>query len=112
MLYPAEYYNSPCDRYDDTIVAGWLKRAIMRKTLYSFNTQSFTVLLYDYEKRWKNYDSNRWSAALNSEENRKTIEKSFSSDRIKVSTSRFEPVVKETTDVPEVDAGAISCRRK
>ena len=103
VFYPAEYYNSPCDRYDDTIVAGWLKRAIMRKTLYSFNTQSYTVLLYDYENRWKNYDSNRWNAALNSEENRKTIEKSFNSGRVKVSTSRFEPVATETADVPEAD---------
>jgi len=103
VLYPSEYYNSPCDRYDDTIVVGWLKRAIMRKTLYSFNTQSYTVLLYDYEKRWKNYDSNRWNTALNSEENRKTIEKSFNSERIKVSTSRFEPAAQEKADIPETD---------
>lgn len=103
VLYPAEYYTSPCDRYDDTIVVGWLKRAIMRKTLYSFNTQSYTVLLYDYEKRWKNYDSNKWNAALNNEENRKTIEKSFSTDKIKVSTSRFEPIAKDTADIPETD---------
>ena len=103
VLYPAEYYNSPCDRYDETIVVGWLKRAIMRKTLYSFNTQSYTVLLYDYEKRWKNYDSNRWHAALNSTENRKTIEKSFSTDRMQVSTTRFEPAAVEAVDIPETD---------
>ena len=102
-LYPAEYYNSPCGKYDVAIVFGWLKRAIMRKTLYSFNTQSYIVLLYDYEKRWKNYDSNRWNTALNSEENRKTIEKSFNSERIKVSTSRFEPTAQETVDIPEAD---------
>ena len=52
---------------------------------------------------WLNYDSSRWNAALNSEENRKTIEKSFNSGRIKVSTSRFEPVATETADVPEAD---------
>lgn len=103
VLYPAEYYNSSCYKYDDTIVVGWFKRAIMRKTLFSFNTQSYTVLLYDYEKRWKNYDSNRWKAALNSTENRKTIEKAFSTDRIQVSTTRFEPVAVESADVPESD---------
>ena len=103
VLYPSEYYNSPCDKYDDTIVVGWLKRAIMRKILYSFNTQSYTVLLYDYEKRWKNYDSNRWNAALNSTETRKTIERAFSTDRIQVSTTRFEPAAVETADIPEAD---------
>ena len=103
VLYPAEYYNSPCDRYDVTIVVGWLKRAIMRKILYSFNTQTYTVLLYDYEKRWKNYDSRRWSSALNSAENRKTIDRSFSSDSLRISTSRFEPALKETDDIPESD---------
>lgn len=102
-LYPAEYYNAPCDKYDDTIVVGWLKRAIMRKTLYSFNTQSYTVLLYDYERRWKNYDSNRWNAALDSSENRKTIEKAFSTDGMQVSTTRFEPAAVETVDIPETD---------
>ncbi len=103
VLYPTEYYNAACDMYSATIIVGWLKRAIMRKTLYSFNTQSYSVLLYDYEKRWKNYDSNKWNAALNSTENRKTIEKSFSSDRIKVSTSRFEPPVQEHKDIPDAD---------
>ncbi len=103
VLYPAEYYNSSCDRYENTIVVGWLRRAIMRKTLYSFNTQSYTVLLYDYEKRWKNYDSNRWNAALNSTENRKTIEKAFSTDRIQISTTRFESGATEPTDIPETD---------
>ena len=103
VLFPAEYCTAPCDKYNATIVVGWLKRAIMRKTLYSFNSQSYVVLLYDYEKRWKNYDSNKWSAALNSAENRKTIEKSFTTDRIKVSTSRFEPPVQETTEIPEAD---------
>lgn len=103
VLYPAEYCTAPCDQYNSTIVVGWLMRAIMRKTLYSFNTQSYTVLLYDYEKRWKNFDSNKWNATLNSAENRKTIEKSFATDKIKISTSRFEPRLQETTEIPEAD---------
>lgn len=103
VLYPAEYCTAPCDQYNSTIVVGWLMRAIMRKILYSFNTQSYTVLLYDYEKRWKNFDSNKWNVALNSTENRKTIEKSFATDRIKISTSRFEPRLQETTGIPEAD---------
>ncbi len=103
VLYPAEYYLSPCDKYSATIVVGWLKRAIMRKTLFSFNTSTYTVLLYDYEKRWKNYDSAKWNAALDSTENRKTIEKSFSTNKLKVSTRRFVPSIPEPDEIPIVD---------
>ena len=103
VLYPAEYYLASCERYDSTIVVGWLKRAVMRKVLYSFNTQTYTVLLYDYERRWKNYDSSRWNAALNSAENRKTIERSFSNDKIQVSTRRFVPPTQEAVEIPKAD---------
>lgn len=103
VLYPAEYYLASCERYDSTIVVGWLKRAVMRKTLYSFNTQTYTVLLYDYERRWKNYDSSRWNSALNSAENRKTIERSFSNDKIQVSTRRFVPPIQEAVEIPKAD---------
>ena len=37
----------------------------MRKILYSFNTQDYIVLLYDYENRWKNFDTAKWASALN-----------------------------------------------
>ena len=76
VLYPAEYYPVQASQFSATIVVGWLKRAIMRKILYGFNTQIYTVLLYDYEKRWKNYDTTKWNAALDSFQNRQAIEKS------------------------------------
>lgn len=103
VLYPAEYYNAACDKFSATIVVGWLKRAIMRKTLYSFITQTYIVLLYDYEKRWKNYDSSKWNAALNSEANRKVVEKSFTSDGLSVSSSRFVSAAHEAPEIPETD---------
>ena len=103
VLYPAEYYLLPCGKCDATVVVGWLKRAIMRKALYGFNTQFYTVLLYDYEKRWKNYDTTKWNAALDSNENRKTIEKSFATDKIKVSTSRFVPKQLPVAETPKTD---------
>lgn len=90
-LYPAEYYPAQPNQFSATIVVGWLKRAIMRKILYSFNTQTYTVLLYDYEKRWKNYDTARWNTALDHSQNRKTVEKAFTTDDIRISVSRFTP---------------------
>lgn len=103
VLYPAEYYLTQTAQFSATVVVGWLKRAIMRKILYGFNTQIYIVLLYDYEKRWKNYDTAKWNTALDSSHNRQTIEKSFTTDEIHVSTSRFTPVQPVPEDTPKTD---------
>ena len=103
VLYPAEYYPTQPSQFSATIIVGWLKRAIMRKILYGFNTQTYTVLLYDYEKRWKNYDTTRWNSALDSSRNRQTIEKAFTTDRIHVSSSRFTPMEPIQEEIPKTD---------
>lgn len=103
VFYPAEYYLLPSDQYDSTIVIGWLKRVIMRKILYSFNTQSYFVLLYDYEKRWRNYTTAKWNAALASSQNKKTIEQSFMSETLSISTTRFVPPVPVPEETPQDD---------
>lgn len=103
VLYPAEYYTVPCSEYSVTVVTGWLKRAIMRKILFSFNTENYLVLLYDYERRWKNHDIARWEKILNRTTNRQIIENSFTTDQIRVSTSRFEAKPIEKSDVPVLD---------
>lgn len=102
-FYPAEYYLVPCDQFGCTVVVGWLKRAIMRKILYSFNTQTYTVLLYDYEKRWRNYTTAKWSAALDNTQNRKIIERSFTTDALQVSTERFMQPEAKAQEVPKED---------
>lgn len=103
VLYPAEYYPALTTQFSATVVVGWLKRAIMRKILYGFNTQTYTILLYDYEKRWKNYDTKKWNSALDSLQNRKTIERSFATDKLHVSTSRFVPPEPVPADTPKAD---------
>jgi len=102
-FYPAEYYLIPCDQFGCTVVVGWLKRAIMRKILYSFNTQTYTVLLYDYEKRWRNYTTAKWNAALDNTQNRKTIERSFTTDALQVSTKRFVQAEVKPHEIPKED---------
>lgn len=103
VLHPAEYYPVQCSQFSATVVVGWLKRAIMRKILYSFNTQSYTVLMYDYEKGWQNFSTAKWNAALDNSQNRQVIEKSFATDKVQISTTRFvqNPVVSE--EVPKSD---------
>lgn len=104
VLHPAEYYSVNCTAFSATIVVGWLKRAIMRKILYSFNTQQYIILLYDYEHRWKNYDTTKWNSALKNSGNKTIITRSFNSDQLSISTSPFaEAPGPESTEMPEVD---------
>ena len=104
VLYPAEYYSVSCKAFSATIVVGWLKRAIMRKILYSFNTQQYIVLLYGHEGRWKNYDTAKWNSALKNSGNKTIINRSFNSDQISISTNRFaEAPGPEPMEMPEVD---------
>lgn len=103
VLNPAEYYSATRVSEAPVIIVGWLKRAIMRKILYSFNSSDYTVLLYGCEKNWKNYTASLWNRALNSEQNRRVVEKSFASDRIKVSVSRFVSPSADTEPTPDHD---------
>lgn len=103
VLYPAEYYPAQCTQFSATIVVGWLKRAIMRKILYSFNTQSYTILMYDYERGWKNYSTAKWNAALDNSQNRQVIEKAFATDKLQISTTRFDPKPDIPEEVPQAD---------
>ena len=103
VMYPSEYYLWPSRESDTTIVCGWLKRVIMRKIIFGFNTTNYIVMLYDCEYRWKNHDARRWSRALESSGNKDIIEKSFSTDMIKISTIRYDnkPSLSETPDIPD-----------
>jgi hypothetical protein len=63
----------------------------------------YTVLMYDYEKGWQNFSTAKWNAALDNSQNRQVIEKSFATDKVQISTTRFvqNPVVSE--EVPKSD---------
>lgn len=113
ILYPSECYAASNIKYDVTIIVGWLKRAIMRKLIFSYRTLSYVVLLYDYENRWKNHDAKNWKAALKDSDNKITIENSFSSSDIVVSSSSYRveddeiiPVEETATDdeLEEIDS--------
>ena len=69
ILYPGEYYLLDSSDYQATIVTGWLKRAIMRKIIFSYNTDSYIIPLYECEKGWKNYSVNRWQSQIGGEGN-------------------------------------------
>lgn len=101
VLYPSEYYASSNNKYDVTIIVGWLKRAIMRKIIFSYHTASYVVLLYDYENRWKNHDARNWKSALKNSDNKSTIKNSFSSLDVEISASRYMEEDEEVIPVEE-----------
>lgn len=103
VLLPSEYYSLPMDETDITVICGWMKRAIMRKLIYSFNTSQYVVLLYDYENKWKNHDAARWGKALRSSSNKAIIEKAFSFGDIRVSTERYDQVPEREEPEEKVD---------
>lgn len=105
ILYPSDYYAASNTKYDVTIIVGWLKRAIMRRLIFSYRTLSYVILLYDYENRWKNYDAKKWEAALKCSDNKITIESSFSSSDIAVSASGYR--VEDDDEVVPVEEIAI-----
>lgn len=98
VFYPAEYYSLSTELYDTTIVVSWMKRAIMKKVLFSYITTRYMVLLYDYEKRWQNYDTKKWTSTLNKTNNREVIKRSFSKDISQISTSRFDVPGQDSDD--------------
>ena len=110
VLSPGEFYPLSNASFTAVIVVGWLKRAIMRKILFSFNSDNYCVLLYDYEKRWKSYDIRKWQRDLNKSENREIVKKAFSSDKLDISLTRFsaeaeaiEPEVVAADELNEIE---------
>ena len=93
VLFPSEYYILTDLDASITIICGWLKRAIMRKIIYSFNTSRYLILMYDYEDRWKKHDSRRWEKALSLSSNKDIVVNALSANDISISTSLFEPSV-------------------
>lgn len=99
VLFPGEYYAAVNLQYDFVIVVGWLKRAIMRKIIYSFNTQTYVVLLYDYENQWQRYTVGKWKKALKVSDNEEIMKKSFSAKNFDVSSSRYTKMPEATVEL-------------
>lgn len=95
VCFPTEYYGLAYKQSDMTIVVGWLRRAIMKKIIYSYNTQSYLVLLYDYENRWKDYNLRKWSLSLNYSNNNEIIWSLSNSEQMEISAIHYETEIDE-----------------
>jgi hypothetical protein len=100
VFYKDEYINKTVFLPGVTIIAGWFKSSIMRRILYSYHTFKYYVLLYNYEKKWRNFDSRLWKSAIKNDNNKKIVDKSFSTKKNYVSLpapsyEKTEPVSEE-----------------
>lgn len=77
VLYPEEFVRENPSSSTITVISGWFSKKTVRNILYSYNSDMYIVLLYDSEKKWKNYHIREWNRELSDECNRKAIEKSF-----------------------------------
>jgi len=77
ILYPNEYVSNESFESDITILTGWFNRKTMQRILFSYNTDNYMVLLYEYENRWKNAHEKVWKNACNKEGNKDIVEKSL-----------------------------------
>lgn len=104
VLYPEEYCSASCSAFTATVIVGWLKRAVMKKILFSFITQKYVVLLYDCESRWKDCAIAKWVLALSCSDNKKITNCSLSNEQHSISTrlivDRTTPV---TVGIPDTD---------
>ena len=97
VMFPFEYYSCSMDDIDITVICGWMKKSIMRKLIYSFNTSQYVILLYNYENEWKNAAEAHWGRLLRTSDNKRIIETAFSNGDIQVSTPKYiqKPVNEE-----------------
>lgn len=107
VMYPSEYYLASNLRFDTTIVAGWLNANIMRRILYSYNSGTYVVLLYDYERYWKDSHTKTWNRILSNESTKGLIRKSLSASVeipvTQLKTSALSGVVPEPDELEEIE---------
>ncbi|MHB8964086.1 MAG: DrmE family protein, partial [Saccharofermentanales bacterium] len=107
VLCPSEYCSLNNTKYHVTIIVGWFNNTTMRKILFGFNTYKYVVLIYDYEKKWKDSHTARWSKTLNNSNNKIIVKKSLCKGLLDISVNRFhddistvsEPIQNELDEI-------------
>lgn len=103
VVYPSEFIAMPCGRADLVVVACWIKRAVMRRILYSYVAREYVILLYESEESWKNFSVKKWAASLEQTNNNLVIEKSLSTKNNKIVPIKDFKSMEVTEFVSHVD---------
>lgn len=80
------------------IVIGWLNGTTMKKLLFSYNVDSYIVLLYKCESIWKRSHTNNWAKSLKSD-NKKILSEIFDCTISDSEVEREEKDVENTSDL-------------
>lgn len=89
VLHPVEFLHEDCSNYEYVINAGWFNKSTMRSILYSCNVPQYCVLLYKCENGWQKSSTRIWNAAVKTSNNKTIVEKSFNTEKKKVSSEKF-----------------------
>lgn len=98
VMRQTEYYNYESVNCEVTIVCGWFNNSSMKRILYSYKTQKYLVLLYDYEERWKSPHIKIWNKILHKGSNKRIIENVLSlkhTDFLEYSTNKSTQVAQQ-----------------
>jgi len=103
ILYPNEFINNNSIQSDISILAGWFNRKIMQKILFSYNTNYYFILLYEYENRWKNAHEKLWLNACNREGNKEIVEKVLGKRVHYITNNRCNQTKHDTTYINDIE---------
>ena len=92
VLYPNEYVNFGALESDITVLTGWFGRKTMQRILYSYNSCSYLVLLYEYENRWKKVHTKEWNIACSRAGNKNIVEKSLGKDVLYIAKTDYSEI--------------------
>jgi len=90
VVYPVEYCSLSNLESSIAIVVGWLNKNTMRKVLYGYVCDNYIILLYEYERRWKDLHTTSWSRVLNNGNNKSVIKKSLCTDNQDIYVDHFQ----------------------
>ncbi len=90
VMFPQEYSSISNKHFETVVVVGWLSAKIMRNILFHYDSENYVVLVYPYEEKWRKPHAKAWKKALDSTNNGKIIQESFSTKKKKINTDLFE----------------------
>lgn len=96
IFYPNEFVSLETLESDISILTGWFSRNIMQRILFSYNSDKYLVLLYEYENIWKNAHTRIWKNAFDKKGIKYIIEKLIGKEMHFIATTDYnviEPVV-------------------
>lgn len=97
IIYPNEFVNKESFESDVAILTGWFSKKTMQRILFSYNTDNYLVLLYEYENRWKNAHVKAWKNVYNREGNKAIVEKMLGKEVQYIIKTDYHDIEPDTT---------------